>query len=61
MKEVIDLFASEKYDCPVLIGGAATTGAFAQEIGAAGYGNDAHEAVREVRRLLSGNKNKGTS
>lgn len=54
MKEVIDLFASEKYNCPILIGGAATTGDFAQEIGAAGYGNDAHAAVREVRRVLSG-------
>jgi 5-methyltetrahydrofolate--homocysteine methyltransferase len=53
MKEVIDLFASEGFECPVLVGGAATTEAFAREIGASGYGRDAQEAVTEVLRVIS--------
>lgn len=52
MKEVIDLFGQEGFACPVVIGGAATTKAFAQEIGAKGYGRDAQEAVLEVLRLV---------
>jgi 5-methyltetrahydrofolate--homocysteine methyltransferase len=53
MKEVIDLFAQEGFQCPVLVGGAATTLAFAREIGASGYGRDAQEAVAEVLGVLS--------
>ena len=52
MKEVIDLFSREGFDCPVLVGGAATTREFAEQIGAAGYGRDAQEAVSEALRVL---------
>ena len=38
MKRVIELFAREGFDCPVLVGGAATTKAFAEQIGARGHG-----------------------
>ena len=52
MKRVIDLFAREGFDCPVLVGGAATTRTFADQIGAAGYGRDAQEAVALALKLL---------
>jgi len=52
MKRVIDLFAREGFDCPVLIGGAATTRAFAEEIGARGHGRDAQEAVALALEVL---------
>ncbi|MGE5580677.1 MAG: homocysteine S-methyltransferase family protein [Bacillota bacterium] len=52
MKEVVDLFAKEGFDCPVLIGGAATTRAFAEAIGAAGYGRDAQEAVEAASSVI---------
>lgn len=53
MKEVVEL-ANEK--CPeakVIIGGAATTQSYADEIGAAGYSEDAVGAVALVKRLLN--------
>jgi 5-methyltetrahydrofolate--homocysteine methyltransferase len=56
MKRVIELFAREGLDCPVLVGGAATTRAFAEQIGAAGYGRDAQEAVALALRLLETRK-----
>jgi 5-methyltetrahydrofolate--homocysteine methyltransferase len=56
MKRVIELFARESFDCPVLVGGAATTRAFAEQIGAAGYGRDAQEAVALALRLLETRK-----
>lgn len=52
MKEVVEL-ANEK--CPeakVIIGGAATTQSYADEIGADGYSEDAVGAVALVKRLL---------
>lgn len=52
MKRVIELFAKAGFDCPVLVGGAATTRAFAQEIGARGYGRDAQEAVTLALEVL---------
>ncbi len=52
MKEVVDLFRREGLAIPVIIGGAATDKAFAEEIGAAGHGADAAEAVQVARRLL---------
>jgi len=52
MKEVVELFARERFDCPVLVGGAATTKAFADAIGAAGYGRDAQEAVDAAIHLI---------
>lgn len=53
MKDVIDLFAQEGFDCPVIVGGAATTKSFANEIGAAGYGRDAQEAVTQAKKVLA--------
>ncbi|MFZ5828051.1 MAG: homocysteine S-methyltransferase family protein [Bacillota bacterium] len=52
MKRVIDLFAAEGLDCPVLVGGAATTRSFADQIGAHGYGRDAQEAVAVALNVL---------
>ncbi|WP_374712731.1 homocysteine S-methyltransferase family protein [Symbiobacterium terraclitae] len=52
MKRVIELFAREGFDCPVLIGGAATTRAFAEQIGARGHGRDAQEAVALALEVL---------
>jgi 5-methyltetrahydrofolate--homocysteine methyltransferase len=56
MKRVIDMFATEAFDCPVIIGGAATTRTFATYIGAAGYGRDAQEAVAIALKLLEARK-----
>ncbi|MDF2630855.1 MAG: 5-methyltetrahydrofolate S-homocysteine methyltransferase [Symbiobacteriaceae bacterium] len=56
MKKVIEMFAAQGTDIPVLVGGAATTRAFAQQIGAAGYGRDAQEAVALALRLLEARK-----
>jgi 5-methyltetrahydrofolate--homocysteine methyltransferase len=56
MKRVIELFAREGFDCPVIIGGAATTRAFADHIGAAGFGRDAQEAVALALRILEERK-----
>jgi len=52
MKRVIELFAAEGFDCPVLVGGAATTRSFAEQIGAQGYGRDAQEAVATALKVL---------
>ncbi len=54
MKRVIEMFKAEGMDIPVMVGGAATTRHFAREIGAAGYGRDAQEAVAEAKRLVGG-------
>lgn len=53
MKEVVELVKEKKVECKVVIGGAATTESFAQEIGADGYSKDAAECVRLVERLLA--------
>ncbi len=53
MKDVVEL-AKEK-DCrsKIIVGGAAITQSFADEIGADGYSKDAADCVRLVERLLS--------
>jgi len=56
MKRVIELFASVGFDCPVLVGGAATTRSFATQIGATGYGKDAQEAVAVALKVLQSRK-----
>ncbi len=53
MKEVIDLFREEGLDCPVMVGGAATTKSFADEIGASGYGRDAQEAIFVAKAIMA--------
>jgi 5-methyltetrahydrofolate--homocysteine methyltransferase len=56
MKRVIEMFEREGFDCPVLVGGAATTRSFATTIGAHGYGKDAQEAVKIALKLLEERK-----
>lgn len=51
MRPVIDHFASRD-DVRVVVGGAAVTAEFAQQIGADEYGVDAGDAVRAVRASL---------
>jgi len=51
MQEVIRLLKNERIGIPVIIGGAAVTGAYAREIGAE-YGKDAVEAVRTAGKLV---------
>lgn len=53
MKEVVDLVREKGCDCKVVIGGAAITDSFAEEIGADGYSKDAADCVKLVDRLLS--------
>jgi len=51
MRPVIDYF-SNREDVKVVVGGAAVTRNFAQEIGADEFGEDASDAVRAVRSCL---------
>jgi 5-methyltetrahydrofolate--homocysteine methyltransferase len=51
MKEVVNAF---KGKAKIIIGGAPVTQAFADEIGADGYSDDANGAVKLVDRLLKG-------
>lgn len=53
MKDVVELVKEKGADCRVVIGGAAITESFAEEIGADGYSKDAADCVRLVERLLS--------
>lgn len=58
MKKVIEMFRREGLDVPVIIGGAATDPAYAREIGAAGHGRDAAEAVAVAKKAAT-SRNKG--
>lgn len=52
MKDVVNLAKEKGCDSKVIIGGAAVTESFAEEIGADGYSKDAAECVRLVEKLL---------
>lgn len=52
MKDVVELVKERGCTAKVVIGGAAITESFAEEIGADGYSKDAAECVRLVDRLL---------
>lgn len=52
MKDVVDLAKERGCRGKVVIGGAAITESFAEEIGADGYSKDAAECVRLVERLV---------
>lgn len=52
MKEVVDLVKERGCRSKVVIGGAAITESFAEEIGADGYSKDAAECVHLVGRLV---------
>ncbi|MCM1256514.1 MAG: homocysteine S-methyltransferase family protein [Roseburia sp.] len=54
MKDVVNLTKEKGCDSKVIVGGAAVTESFAEEIGADGYSKDAAECVRLVERLLAG-------
>lgn len=53
MKEVLDRARDRGMTCKFMIGGAAVDRAFAAEIGADGYADDAYTAVKEAERLLA--------
>ena len=53
MKDVVELAKEKSCRCKIVIGGAAITESFAEEIGADGYSKDAAECVKLVERLLS--------
>ena len=53
MKDVIAEAADKQYDGKIIIGGAAVTPSFSDEIGADGYSKDAADCVKLVSRLLS--------
>ncbi len=52
MKEVVELVKEKGCTSRVIIGGAAITQSFAEEIGADGYSGDAADCVRLVERLM---------
>lgn len=52
MKDVVELAKERGCDCKIVIGGAAITESFSDEIGADGYSKDAAECVKLVERLL---------
>jgi len=56
MKKVIEALEEKglRNTVKVIIGGAPVDSAFAEKIGADGYGADATEAVRQARRLIAG-------
>ncbi len=56
MKKVLEALEEKglRNNVKVIIGGAPVDAAFAQKIGADGYGDDATEAVRQARRLIAG-------
>lgn len=56
MKDVVNLVKEKGCGSLVIIGGAAVTESFAEEIGADGYSKDAAECVRLVERLLETTK-----
>ena len=51
MKTIVEHF-SDRADVRVVIGGAPVTQDYADEIGAAGYGSDANQAVKVIDSLL---------
>ena len=52
MREVVEHFKGQ--DVKIIIGGAPTSQAYADEIGADGYSEDANDAVKLVAALLAG-------
>ena len=52
MKEAVEKIRAQGLPMKVLVGGAPVTDAFAQQIGADGYAEDAASAVAKVKELL---------
>ena len=53
MGRIIAAFGREGIGCPVIVGGAPVTRAFAERIGADGYAEDAPTAVELVKALVA--------
>ena len=53
MAEVVRLAREQKLQTGVIVGGAAVTKKYAEDIGADGYGKDAVEAVKVVKELVN--------
>lgn len=53
MKDVVELAKEKGCTAKIVIGGAAITESFSDEIGADGYSKDAAECVKLVERLLA--------
>ncbi|MDE6890060.1 MAG: homocysteine S-methyltransferase family protein [Eubacterium sp.] len=53
MQEVVQMAKEKNYTGKIIIGGAAITTGFAEEIGADGYSKDAADCVKLVQRLLA--------
>ena len=53
MKKVIALAKDKNCTSKIIVGGAAVTEGFANEIGAAGYSTDAADCVNLVKKLLA--------
>jgi len=53
MGRTVEALVSSGHRCPVIVGGAPVTGAYAAKIGADGYGEDAPGAVKSVRDLTA--------
>jgi methylmalonyl-CoA mutase cobalamin-binding domain/chain len=51
--------AGLRRDVKVIIGGAPVTSEFARRIGADGFAPDAHTAVKEIERMMPGNRGEG--
>lgn len=54
MKDVVELAKERGYNGKIIIGGAAVTKEYADEIGADGYSEDAADCVNLVKRLTGG-------
>jgi 5-methyltetrahydrofolate--homocysteine methyltransferase len=52
MRLIIEEIKAQGLDVPVIVGGAPVSRAFAEEIGAEGYGDNAPEAVNICKRLV---------
>ena len=52
MKDVVELATERGCNSKIIVGGAAITQSFADEIGADGYSPDAADGVKLVERLL---------
>jgi 5-methyltetrahydrofolate--homocysteine methyltransferase len=53
MKLVLEAFAAQGIEVPIIVGGAPVNARYAQEIGAAGYAPNASDAVTLVQQLLT--------
>ncbi len=56
MQEAVRMIRTEGLNVKVVVGGAPVTAAFAKEIGADGYAEDAASAVGMVKEVLKANK-----